>query len=207
MTEIEVKISTDEAGYKKFIQNYALNITGVLHQMNIFFNTYDTNLKRSMRLRRIKSAELPVRWVFTSKGPGSIVDGVSTHSEIEEAISDENANLILSDTKNLYKYIPKCIADAVEPTKDSEYYLSGNFLSIRRVVPIGSFTVEADECTYPNGDKFYEFEVESTKPLEAKAEIQKILNDLGVKFEESKITKLKRLFSYPREQRINLSIQ
>lgn len=206
MTEIEIKLTVLKEGYETLLGKLALNITGVLRQNNIFFNTNDGKLKRSMRLRSIKTAEIPTRWIVNTKGPGAIVNGISSRSEIEEAVSEEMAQKILSDTKNLYKYIPKCVADAVEPTKDSEYFISGNFVSIRRVIPIDGYTIEADECIYPDGEKFYELEVESNHAAEDKVKIEKLLNDFKIHYEESKITKLKRLMNIPAERRINLNL-
>lgn len=206
MTEIEIKLTLKKEGYETLLSKYALNITGVLRQNNIFFDTNDKKLKRSMRLRCIKTAEIPTRWVVTTKGPGTIVDGISSRSEIEEAVSDEIAQNILNDTKNLYRYVPKCVRKAVKKTKESEYFITGNFVSIRRVIPIDGYVIEADECIYPNGEKLYEIEVESNHPENDKIKIVKLLTDLGISFEESKITKHKRLKGIPAEQRINLDL-
>jgi len=73
----------------------------------------------------------------------------------------------------------------------------GDFLSIRRVIPWENFFIEADECHLPNGDEFFEVEVEvDAKNAEnVKSKISQLLHNLNIEFQESKISKLKRLFS------------
>ena len=206
MTEIEVKLSMDAPSYSNFITHFALSISGILRQQNIFFNTKEKNLKRTTRLRSIESAEMGTKWVFTTKGAGKMVNGIATRSEIESEVSEEIANKILTDTKNLYKYVPQNIAEAISEASDSEFMIIGNFLSVRRVVPIGDMIVEADECTLPNGEKYYEIEVESKAPLIAKENITRILTKLKANFWDSKQSKFGRLLSVPEDKRINLDL-
>lgn len=206
MTEIEVKLTINEEGYRDLISSLSMNITGILRQNNIFFETKDNKLTRNARLRSIKTAEMPTRWVFTSKGPGKMVNGIAERSEIEEDITAENAEKMLSDTKNLYKYLPPTLQEVLEPTKDSEFVILGNFLSIRRVIPYDSIVIEADECLLPNNEKYYEIEVESTNPEEAKTKIVTLLKQLGAKFENSKKSKFAKLLAVEKENRIKLDL-
>lgn len=206
MTEIEVKLSISEEGYKTLITALAMHMTGVLRQMNIFFYTPDNTLRRNARLRKIQTAEMETKWVFTSKGRGSLTNGISTHSEIEAPVAPEIAEKMLKDTENLYQYLPKIIQDAIPETAHSKFKIRCNFLSVRRVIPFEGMIIEADECTLPNHEKFYEIEVESKNPLEAKAKLCKFLDSIHVKYSDSTKSKFGRNSSLPEGQRINLDL-
>ena len=206
MTEVEVKLTVSKEGYNKLITSLAMNMTAVIRQMNIFFCTNDNKLERNMRLRKMETAEFGTKWVFTSKGAGSIINGISTHSEIEDVVSEEVAQNMLNDTENLYKYLPRCIQEVVYQTSKSKFRILCNFLSVRRVIPFNGMIIEADECTLPTHEQYYEIEVESDQPAETKLKIQAYLDSIGVEYKESKRSKFSRVRKLDPKNYINFDI-
>ena len=63
--------------------------------------------------------------------------------------------------------------------------------------------VEADECTLPSGKMFFQLELESDRPDEAKEALECKLKDIGVDFAEASFGKFKRLLDGASEARIS----
>ena len=209
MTEVEVKLTISEEDYLKTIEHFKSFHKDTLDQWNIFFETADKKLYQNrchLRLRRILSEISPERWVFTLKSPSQFSDGVCIQGEIEFDVEKRVVSEILKDPSQLYKNLPEELQKDLEFASTSQFQIKGDFRSVRRVILWEGLKIEADESFLPDGTKFHELEVESEKPFEAKAQLQRELDTIAVQYTDSNIGKLGRLMCLPPEKRFSRKI-
>lgn len=202
MTEIEIKVSLKQDEFEKFINHYKETVIDVLEQWNIFFTT-DATLNRSARLRRIVHLDKSVEWVFTTKGKGKIVDGVSVHSEIEDHLTVEQAHMMLKDTDHLYQYMTPQIQKYFQQFNRSHFRIDGDFKSIRTIIPFHGLNIEADKSIYPDGNIYYELELETDQPSEMREMLDQALQQLGIPSINSTDSKLAKLLQIPENVRFS----
>lgn len=139
-------------------------------------------------------------WKAAVKANGSIKNGISINEETEEEISFENVKSSIRDLSKCYSFWPKKIQIALIRSKDQPFVIFGDFISVRSHVLYHGFLIEADDCTYPNGTKLYELEVETENVKEAQKVICQKLQDNGISFQESTIGKRRILLRFPKDQ-------
>jgi uncharacterized protein YjbK len=205
--EVELKLTLDEAGYKKVLAHFKDDIVDELDQWNIFFDTFPENLLRKSgriaRLRSVKSSKGRIKWFICTKAPGTKVDGVWSRPEIETQIDEANAQAILSRPTDFYHLLPPSFQKEFESVEKEKFHVIGDFRNIRRIIPFECLTIEADESTLPNGSVFYELEIEDPDAKAAKVKIESKLVSLGVSFVNSPRGKAGRLMELPEEQRLS----
>lgn len=200
MTEIEIKLTLDESNYRKVIDNLKGSIKETLDQWNIFFDTPSLTLRKgksNLRIRRILSDKSPEKWFITCKQGGILKDGVAIKPEYETEVTSDLAKYLLTLPSDFFNKLPAQIQEPISFAKDGDFHIIGDFRTIRRVIPYQGIKIEADESFLPDSTKFYEIEVESDKPEEAKPIIEQKLNEVGAKFHNSKMSKMARLMSLP----------
>ena len=207
-TEIEVTIDLDKESYIKFCNLMESSLIDVYDQWNIFFDTVDHSLVNSgkrCRVRSIDALKSENKYTITSKTSMSdIIEGaVAIRREIERNITKEEFESIMSKPEDYYKLAPEAIQNELNDFKDKPFMFFVDFRSIRRMYKVGEFVVESDECTLPNGEQFYQLEVESSKPDEAKMALENKLNEIGVNFTEANFGKYTKLLAIPKDQRFS----
>lgn len=193
--EVEVTINVSEDGYRKFLDGMTEYFSDDLDQWNIFFNTTDGRLIKSGKRARVrmiipKIAE-PQYTICVKTAPveDSITDGIAVRREIEAEITKEEIEAIIDNPSLYYKLAPQVIKSELEGFEDDVFAFAVDFRSQRRVYQLGDFKIEADECTLPSGEQFFQLELESDRPKEAKEALVSKLRELQIPYEEAKYGK------------------
>ncbi|OHT00636.1 Adenylate cyclase family protein [Tritrichomonas foetus] len=210
--EVEVTIDVEKDAYETFCQEMNSFLVDIYDQWNVFFNTVDNSLLNSAkrcRVRSINAQNSPNKYTITAKTSKSdaIEGAVAVRREIETHISKEQFDSIICQPQNYYKLAPSIIQQELNEFAEIPFKFLIDFRSIRRIFKLGEFLVESDECELPNGVVFYQLEVESNKPDEAKAALEQKLNEIGVKFTPAKYGKFTRLLGIPEGERYSPRLQ
>ena len=206
MTEIELKLTLDESGYRTFIDHMKTSLHDTLDQWNIYFETAPTKLNlydANLRLRRIISNLNGTKYFLTSKVGGRIRNGVSVIPEYEVEISEALAKKLIKVPKDFFSLLPKEIQNPLQEAKDLTFSIDGDMRTIRRVILFNELTIEADETFLPNSSTFYELEIETQDPENARSIILEELQTIGVTSSPSRYSKRGRLMSLPPESRFS----
>lgn len=206
MTETEIKLTLSEGDYWKVVNYFKSEMIDEIDQTNYFFDTAENTLRSNRiaaRMRSIKSLHHPFKWVFTVKKSGKSWNGIVSRPEIEEDIPEEETKQIFQHPSKLCSHVPPAIKNELKDFSTLKYLIIGDFRTIRRVLPFHGFHIEADENFLPNGDKYFEIEVETEKPDEDKLILEQKLNEIGAKYTNSPYGKFARLIMLPESQRFS----
>lgn len=206
--EVEVTIDLNKEGYETFCAAMNSSLIDIYDQWNVFFDTVDHSLIKSnkrCRVRSIDAQNSENQYTICSKsGKSDVIDGaIARRREVENNISKESFEDIIQHPEDYYKLAPPDIQKELSEFKDIKFCFLVDFRSIRRIYKLGEFNIESDECTLPDDSKFYQLEVESSKPEEAKRELEQKLNELGIKYEEAGHGKYTRLIKVPPNKRFS----
>ena len=207
--EVEVTLDLDEHGYRKFQEAMKGDFIDDYDQWNIFFNTEDSTLLSAKKRARIRYIEPQIAapkytiCVKTAEINDKIDGGVAVRREIEEEISKETIDAILHNPADYYKLAPQTIKNELTEFSDKTFAFLVDFRSQRRMYKLGEFIIEADECTLPNGEVFFQLELESDKADEAKAALEAKLREIGIEFKEAPFGKFTKLLGIPPESRLS----
>lgn len=206
--EVEVTIDLDKDGYEKFCAAMDPFLIDIYDQWNIFFDTVDHSLLKSYkrcRIRSIIAQNSENKYTICSKmGKSDSIHGsIAKRKEVEASISKEQFDSIVSHPEDYYKLAPVKLQNELSEFKDIPFCFFVDFRSVRRIYKLGEFKIESDECTLSDETKFYQLEVESNKPEEAKNSLEKKLNELGIKYKGAEYGKYTRLVNVPPDQRFS----
>ena len=202
-------IDVDEAGYRKFQEAMKGEFIDDYDQWNVFFNTEDASLLKNGKRARVRYIVPQVGkpkytiCVKTAETSDRIDGGVARRREIEEDVEKETLDAIMRCPADYYRLAPAKIKAELEEFKDKKFVFLVDFRSQRRMYKLGEFVIEADECTLPNGEKFFQIELESDEPERAKAALEAKLREIGAEFHEAPFGKFKRLVGIPADQRLS----
>lgn len=206
--EVEVTLDLDKEGYELFCTEMNSFLIDIYDQWNIFFDTVDHSLLKSnkrCRVRSIDAQNSENKYTICSKTSKSdAIDGaIARRREVENNISKELFDNIVQHPEDYCKLAPNEIQEELLEFKDISFCFLVDFRSIRRIYKLGEFNIESDECILPDDSKFYQLDIESSKPEEAKRVVEQKLNDLGIKFEEAPYGKFTRLTKVPPNKRFS----
>jgi adenylate cyclase class IV len=204
MTEKELKLTIDAAGYRTLLEHFQKDILDDLDQWSIFFDTTNGTCLRSrlaLRLRSIASLRGPLKWFATVKRPGFVHGGVWVRPEIEAELPADSARAILLRPSLFYQKAPPEIQQQIAQAKDEQFVVVADFRMLRRIVLYEGLHLECDESVLPDGTVFHEIECETEEPERAKSIIKAKLRELGIAFEASITGKFGRLRELPAEKR------
>lgn len=193
MVEIELKLLLEDDEYEKVIKHFASEIENEIEQWNVFFAPIGEEARNTFRLRSETSPTKPIKWIFTVKVHGVIVDGVATNDEIEEEVSAEAAAQILAEPWTLFDRLPDRVRNEMKSVAGNGFYVVGDFRNTRRVIPYQGYKLECDESTLPTGFKYYEIEVETPDQVGARKMIKDLFEKLNMPVKVSSMGKYARL--------------
>lgn len=207
MAEVEIKLGLEESEYRTIIDDLKDAMADELDQWNIFFDTKELTGRRNgmtIRLRQVKSLHADPKWYFTVKGGGTFIKGVATRPETECEISVDLAQKIMETPSQLFNNVPKIIQAELEHCKEARFSIVGDMRTIRRVIPYHGMVLECDEMMLPNGDRFYEIEIENDDPEASMKKIKDKLASLNIEVRPSPSGKIGRLMRLPSDKRFSM---
>jgi uncharacterized protein YjbK len=198
MEEIEVTIDLEEWAYRKLQDLLSDDLIDDLDQWNVFFNSLDGRLVRTgnhCRVRFIVPKFAPPQYTICLKKftNDDCENGISRAEEFETDVSKELAEEILHNPWDFYKLAPEIVKRELSAFSECEFELLCDFHSQRRVYSFGKWHLEADECTLPDGVKFYQLELESDSADEARDCLEKKLKELDIPYKRAEFGKYTRL--------------
>lgn len=210
--EVEVTIDLDKEGYEKFCSAMKPFLIDIYDQWNILFDTVDHSLLKSYKRCRIRSIDAQNsdnQYTICSKmGKSDSINGaIARRREVETNISKEQFDNIVHHPENYYRLAPVEIQNELSEFKDIDFCFLVDFRSIRRIFELNGLRIESDECTLSDETKFYQLEVESKNPEEAKSCLVKKLNELGIKYKEAEHGKYTRLVNVPADRRYSKKLR
>lgn len=211
--EVEVTINVTEDGYRRFMTGMETYFADDLDQWNIFFNTKDGRLINSGKRARVRmiipKIAKPEYTICVKTAPleDSITDGIAVRREIEAEITKEEIETIIDNPSLYYQLAPQIIKDELAGFENDIFDFVVDFRSQRRVYQLGDFKIEADECTLPSGEKFFQLELESDRPKEAKEALISKLKELEIPYEEAKYGKFQILVRMIKQCPISARLQ
>ncbi|KAI9161395.1 hypothetical protein LWI28_016947 [Acer negundo] len=190
--EVEVKLRLKDS---KAHQNVSSLLSPfhkqTLFQDNIFFDDNLSKLSSNLAVLRLRFYNLNSHCVLSLKAKPQISDGISRVEELEEPISVSVASNCVAQPSLLSKIdskIMKLIKDRYGVGENSDFVCLGGFKNVRAVYDWRGLKLELDETLYGFGSS-YEIECESLEPERDKKLIQDLLDENGIQYHYSQLSK------------------
>ncbi|XP_071724438.1 triphosphate tunnel metalloenzyme 3 [Rutidosis leptorrhynchoides] len=165
-----------------------------LNQENHFFDTPDNDLsvnRSVLRIRIVNNDEIGTKAIVCLKSKPVLIDGVSRVEEDEEEIDGAVALSYVKDSSllnTLDSRILKRCRDEFGVVNEKGIVGLGGFKNVRNVYTWRGLKLEVDETQYEFGN-CYEIECESEDPESVKMELEGFLNENGIDYKYSEMTK------------------
>lgn len=187
--EVELKLRLkNAASHKQLISLLSQFHTKTLRQHNLFFDTPTSFLSSQRSVLRLRK---DTRCVLCLKSKPSLVNGVSRVEEDEEELDPVVAKECIENPSKLFEIESRVVRRVrAEFGVGSEVGLVclGGFENLRQVYEWNGLILEVDETKYDFGNN-YEVECESSDPEGVKKLLEGFLNENGIEFEYSQMTK------------------
>ncbi|XP_071708280.1 triphosphate tunnel metalloenzyme 3-like [Rutidosis leptorrhynchoides] len=192
--EVELKLRLpDSAAHQKLSDILSPYHSKTHLQQNLFFDTPSLTLATNHRAAlRLRFYDLDSQSILSLKSKPRIVSGISRAEEMEEAVDPALARLCVSEPGQ-FKVVKE--SSGILKKVEDEYGVGtdelvclGGFRNVRFVYNWNGLKLELDETLFDFGVN-YEIECESNEPEKAKIMIQDLLNDNGIRFGYSQVSK------------------
>ncbi|KAK0570932.1 hypothetical protein LWI29_008667 [Acer saccharum] len=190
--EVEVKLRLKDASAHKQVTTLLSPFhVKTLNQHNLFFDTPTSSLSSQRAVLRLRFFDKDARCIVSLKAKPTLVDGVSRVEEDEEELDPVAATDCVENPAKLYDIDSRVVRRARE-----EFGLEngvglvclGGFENVREVYDWKGLKLEVDETKYAFGIS-YEVECETENPEEAKRVLEEFLNENGIVYIYSEMTK------------------
>ncbi|KAK1548111.1 hypothetical protein Q3G72_018948 [Acer saccharum] len=190
--EVEVKLRLkDSKAHQNVSDLLAPFHKQTLFQDNIFFDDNLSKLSSNSAVLRLRFYNLNSHCVLSLKAKPQISDGISRVEELEEPISVSVATNCVAQPSLLLKIeskIMKLVKDRYGVGENSDFMCLGGFKNVRAVYDWRGLKLELDETLYGFGAS-YEIECESLEPERDKKLIQELLDENGIQYHYSQLSK------------------
>lgn len=188
--EVEVKLRLpDSAAHQKLSDILSPFRTKTHLQENIFFDGASNELSSKRAVLRLRFYNGDTRCVVSLKAKAVLVDGVSRVEEDEEDIDPAIGRACVAEPWRLGSVDSSRILKRVKDEFGNEGFVClGGFRNVRGVYGWRGLTLELDETQYDFGTS-YEMECESTDPEQVKNLLEEFLNQNGVDYSYSELSK------------------
>lgn len=168
-----------------------------VRQFNYYFDTGDRALLRNRILLRIREDAGPSgrRWVLTLKCGRETAAGVFESEEIEEEIPAGALEAARRDPWKLGEIAPRVAAALSERIGRPALGVAGSLENERTRREVGGWILEIDRTSFPDGSESYELEIETERPLAAKAWVEREIEAKGIRLAPERRTKYERLLA------------
>jgi uncharacterized protein YjbK len=194
-TEVEIKIQlASRKDYEK-VAAYLREPLHVVHQHNYFFDGTNKEILQSRGAFRMRFiiTKTDEKCVLTFKPKTELQQGISTAQELEEEVDPTLAEQAMKDPNELLQWNGQLIGIIRDKYRMNGFVNLGGFKTLRKTYSwINNVQLELDETVYTFGTK-YEIEIETNDPVPVKQELYRLLNELGVIYQDSKTTKFEDL--------------
>ncbi|MGQ9590013.1 MAG: NYN domain-containing protein [Planctomycetota bacterium] len=168
-----------------------------VRQFNYYFDTGDRLLGQNRILLRIREDAGPSgrRCTVTWKCGRETAPGVFESEEIEEEIPAAALDAARRDPGKLWEISPRVAAALSERIGRRPLGLAGSLENERTRREVGGWILELDRTSFPDGSENYELEIETDRPLEAKAWAEREVEGKGIRLAPERRTKYERLLA------------
>uniref|UniRef100_A0A7N2LNC0 CYTH domain-containing protein n=1 Tax=Quercus lobata TaxID=97700 RepID=A0A7N2LNC0_QUELO len=194
--EVEVKVRLpDSTSHQKLSTLLSPFHTKTLLQENVFFDGSDSQLSSNLAVLRLRfitttaTATAPNHCVLSLKAQPVISQGISRAQELEEPMDPTLGRACIAEPWRLLSVTDSAIVERVK----QEFGVSGlvclgGFRNVRSVYDWQGLKIEVDETNFDFGT-CYEVECETGDPERDKKVIERFLEDNGIGFEYSQVSK------------------
>ncbi|CAN6697108.1 unnamed protein product [Malus baccata var. baccata] len=191
--EVEVKLRLPDAvAHQKLIDLLSPFHTQTLIQENIFFDSSNSELSSNLAILRLRFYDVDRRCVLSLKAKPVISDGISGVLELEEPFNPvlgyvcvaEPWRLTTVDSSNILKHV----REEYSVGGGQGFVCLGGFRNVRGVYKWKGVKIEVNESIYDFGT-CYELECESSNPDRDKQVLKNLLEENGIRFRYSEISK------------------
>ncbi|XP_031283886.1 triphosphate tunnel metalloenzyme 3-like [Pistacia vera] len=190
--EVEVKLRLKNSTAHQQVSNLLSPFhKKTLFQENIFFDDKHSKLSSNLAVLRLRFYNLNSHCVLSLKAKPSISNGISRIQELEEPLPVATATECVSKPSLLSKIDSKIMAlvkNEYGVGENSEFVCLGRFKNVRGVYEWKGLKLELDETIYGFGT-CYEIECESLDPERDKKLIEGFLEENGIEYEYSQVSK------------------
>lgn len=191
--EIEVKLRLpDASSHQKLSDLLAPFHVETLIQENVFFDGANAELTSNLAVLRIRFYDLDTSCVLSLKAKPLISDGISRIEEHEEPFDPSLGRACIAEPWRLLRVqsseILKKVRDEYRIGETGGFVCLGGFRNLRAVYEWNELKLELDETNYDFGTS-YEIECESGEPERAKKLLEEFLNQNGIDFSYSDLSK------------------
>ncbi|XP_024977364.1 triphosphate tunel metalloenzyme 3-like [Cynara cardunculus var. scolymus] len=194
--EVEVKLRLpDSAAHQKLSDLLSPYHTKTHLQQNLFFDTPSLSLATThLAALRLRFYDLDSHSVLSLKSKPTISAGISRIQEQEEILDPAVARACAAEPWR-FSTIADDYSSGILERVTGEFGVDlkdlvclGGFRNVRAVYNWNGLKLELDETQYEFGVN-YEIECESDDPDEAKSMMEKLLNENGIRFCYSEVSK------------------
>lgn len=192
--EVEVKLRLkDSSAHRHLITLLSTFHVGTVNQHNLFFDTPTSSLSSQRAVLRLRFLDKDARCIVSLKAKPTLVDGVSRVEEDEEEVDPKAARECVENPSKLFDLESRVVRRVreefgVEEESGNGFVCLGGFENVREVFEWRGLKLEVDETKYAFGTN-YEVECETEDPEAAKTLLEELLNDNGIVYVSSEMTK------------------
>lgn len=190
--EVEVKLRLpDSASHQKLSDLLSPYHIKTFIQENIFFDGAKAQLTSNLAVLRIRFCNLDT-CVLSLKAKPIISDGIIRIEEHEEPFDAAIGRSCIADPWRLSRIesseILRRVRDEYGMGQERDFVCLGGFRNVRGVYEWNGLKLEVDETNYDFGTS-YEIECESSEPERAKKLLEEFLNQNGINYSYSQLSK------------------
>lgn len=191
--EVEVKLRLpDSHSHQKLSQLLKPFHIKTLIQENIFFDGTKSQLTSNLAVLRIRFYNIDT-CVLSLKAKPIISNGISRIEEQEETFKAALGRACVAEPWRLARMVETSkimerVRDEYGMGKEGEFVCLGGFRNVRNVYEWNGLKLEVDESNYDFGTS-YEIECESCEPERAKKMLEEFLNQNGISYSYSQLSK------------------
>ncbi|XP_075664222.1 triphosphate tunnel metalloenzyme 3-like isoform X2 [Castanea sativa] len=188
--EVEVKVRLpDSTSHQKLSTLLSPFYTKTLLQENVFFDGSDSQLSSNLAVLRLRFITTADHCVLSLKAKPVISQGISRAQELEEPMDPTLGRACIAEPWRLLSLTDSAIVERVK----QEFGVSGlvclgGFRNVRSVYDWQGLKIEVDETNFDFGT-CYEVECETADPERDKKLIERFLEENGIGFEYSQVSK------------------
>ncbi|KAF9590579.1 hypothetical protein IFM89_035897 [Coptis chinensis] len=192
--EVEVKLKLPNSTTHQNLANILKPFHNKTHmQENIFFDTKGSELSSKRAVLRLRFYNGDTLCVVSLKAKAVLVNGVSRVEEDEEEIDVSIGRACVAEPWRLgligsSRIVKRVREEFFSGGGEMEFVCLGGFRNVRGVYDWNGLKLELDETQYDFGIS-YEIECESDDPENVKMVLEKFLNENGVEYSYSEVSK------------------